>query len=84
MKNKGERGSVTLFVLVICMFVTIMLSAYMINMQNKKQAQEREIDRITESYNQNEQQMEEIYNRALNRIWVGFGDGPKILFLLYR
>ncbi len=68
MKNKGERGSVTLFVLVICMFVTIMLSAYMINMQNKKQAQEREIDRITESYNQNEQQMEEIYNRALNRI----------------
>ncbi len=68
MKNKGERGSVTLFVLVICMFVTVMLSAYMINMQNKKQAQEREIDRITESYNQNEQQMEEIYNRALNRI----------------
>ena len=68
MKNKGERGSVTLFVLVICMFVTIMLSAYMINMQNKKQAQEREIDRITESYNQNQQQMEEIYNRALNRI----------------
>ncbi|MCI8636455.1 MAG: hypothetical protein HFJ36_01090 [Clostridia bacterium] len=68
MKNKGERGSVTLFVLVICMFVTVMLSAYMINMQNKKQAQEREIDRITESYNQNEQQMEEIYNRTLKRI----------------
>lgn len=67
MKNKGERGSVTLFVLVICMFVTVMLSAYMINMQNKKQAQEREIDKITESYNQNEQQMEEIYNRALNK-----------------
>lgn len=67
MKNKGERGSVTLFVLVICMFVTVMLSAYMINMQNKKQAQEREIDRITESYNQNEQQMEEIYNRALKK-----------------
>lgn len=67
MKNKGERGSVTLFVLVICMFVTVMLSAYMINMQNKKQAQEREIDKITESYNQNEQQMEEIYNRALKK-----------------
>lgn len=65
MKNKGEKGSVTLFVLVICMFVTIMLSAYMINMENKKQAQQREIDRITESYNQNEQQMEELYNRAL-------------------
>lgn len=67
MKNKGERGSVTLFVVVICMFVTIMLSAYMINMQNKKQAQEKEIDRITQSYNQNEQQMEEIYNRALKK-----------------
>ncbi len=67
MKNKGERGSVTLFVLVICMFVTVMLSAYMINMQDKKQAQEREIERITESYNQNEQQMEEIYNRALKK-----------------
>lgn len=67
MKNKGEKGSVTLFVLVICMFVTIMLSAYMINMENKKQAQQREIDRITESYNQNEQQMEELYNRALQQ-----------------
>lgn len=67
MKNKGEKGSVALFVLVICMFVTIMLSAYMINMENKKQAQQREIDRITESYNQNEQEMEELYNRALQQ-----------------
>ena len=67
MKNKGERGSVTLFVLVICMFVTIMLSSYMINIENKKQAQRREINKIIQTYNPNQEQMEEAYNRALKK-----------------
>lgn len=65
MKNKGERGSVTLFVVGVGMLVMIMLMAFMMNMENKKQAQRKEINRITKSYEQNEQDMEKAYSRAL-------------------
>jgi|InofroStandDraft_1065614.scaffolds.fasta_scaffold421667_1 hypothetical protein len=58
MKNKGERGSVTLFVVGVGMIVMIMLMAFMMNLESKKQAQKKEIDRITKSYEQNEQDME--------------------------
>ncbi len=65
MKNKGERGSVTLFVVGVGMLVMIMLMAFMMNLENKKQAQKKEIDRVTKSYEQNEQDMEGAYTRAL-------------------
>ena len=65
MKNKGERGAVTLFV-VVCVFVMIMLVTFTIRMENKKQAQNKEIEQITKSYQGNEQDMEEIYSRVIN------------------
>ena len=67
MKNKGERGSVTLFVVGVGMLVMIMLMAFMMNLENKKQAQKKEIDRVTKSYEQNEQDMEKAYTRALEK-----------------
>lgn len=67
MKNKGERGSVTLFVVGVGMLVMIMLMAFMINMENKRQAQKKEMNRITKSYEQNEQDMERAYTRALEK-----------------
>ena len=45
------------------MFMVIMLVAFMMNIESKKQAQNREINQIIESYEQNEQEMEEIYSR---------------------
>jgi preprotein translocase subunit YajC len=41
MKNKGERGSVTLFVVGVGMIVMIMLMAFMMNLESKKQAQKK-------------------------------------------
>ncbi len=66
MKNKGERGAVTLFVVVICVFILIMLVTFTMRMENKKQAQNKEIEQITKSYQGNEQEMEEIYSRIVN------------------
>lgn len=66
MKNKGERGSITLFVVIVCIFIVIMLVAFMMGIENKKQIQDKEIKQITQSYTQNEQKMEEIYEKALN------------------
>lgn len=66
MKNKGERGAVTLFVVVVCVFVMIMLVAFMMRVENKKQIQNKEIEQITKSYQENDQEMEEIYSRIVN------------------
>ena len=43
-----------------------MLVAFMMGIENKKQIQDKEIKQITQSYTQNEQKMEEIYEKALN------------------
>lgn len=67
MKNKGERGSVTLFVLGVGLLVMIMLMAFVMNLENKKQAQKSEIDKIMKSYEQNQQDMEKAYARALEK-----------------
>lgn len=67
MRNKKERGSITLFVLVTCIFIVIVLVTFMVNVENKKQAQKKEIEQITKSYNQNEQKMEEIYSKIVNQ-----------------
>lgn len=66
MKNKGERGAVTLFVVVICVFVTIMLVTFTMRLENQKQIQNKEIEQITKSYQENEQDMEEMYSRIVN------------------
>ena len=50
MKNKGERGSVTLFVLGVGLLVMIMLMAF-----------------VMKSYEQNQQDMEKAYARALEK-----------------
>lgn len=36
MKNKGERGAVTLFVTVVCVFIVIMLVTFTMRIENKK------------------------------------------------
>ena len=66
MRNKGERGAVTLFVVVVCVFIVIMLVTFTMRIENKKQAQNKEIEQITQSYQGNEQEMEEIYSRVVN------------------
>ncbi len=65
MKKRGERGAVTLFVVVVCVFVMIMLVAFMMRVENKKQIQNKEIEQITKSYQENEQDMEEIYSKIV-------------------
>lgn len=66
MKNKGEKGSITLFVFIVCMFIVIMLASFIMSIENKKQAQNKQIDQITQSYQSNEEEMEKAYSKALN------------------
>lgn len=67
MKNKGERGSATLLVVGSCMVIIAVIVAFVMNLENKKQAQNKEINRIIKDYEQNEQDMEKAYTRALEK-----------------
>lgn len=67
MKNKGEKGSVTLLVIGVGMLVITLTTFMVMSIGNKKQEQEREINRITKNYEQNEQELEKIYAEALEK-----------------
>lgn len=67
MKNKGEKGSATLLVVGSCMVIIAVIVAFVMNLENKKQAQNKEINRIIKNYEQNEQDMEKAYTRALEK-----------------
>lgn len=65
MKNKREQGSVTLFVVGIGLFVMLMLMTFVVNVENKKQAQDKEIDKIMRTYQVKEQDMEKEYLKII-------------------
>lgn len=65
MKDKREQGSITLFITLSCFFMISMLITFMMNIENKKQAQKKEINQITKSYEVNEQKMEEVYAKTI-------------------
>ena len=52
MFNK-EKGSITLYTLLACLFLTFLLSTIYIRMLNKLQIPEEEINKIQETYYKN-------------------------------
>ena len=65
--KKDERGSVTLFVLVACMFMLVILLLVNISITNRNSGQNKELDRIEEEYAQNKTSLDEIYAKASNQ-----------------
>ncbi len=59
-KIKNEKGSITLFVLISMLFFVIILVGLFTNISNKVAKQEREINRIQQSYRQED--INKIYN----------------------
>ena len=59
--KKSEKGSVVMFVTVSCIFIVGMLVILFMNLQNKKQAQSKQIDRLVEQYEVTQQDMERTY-----------------------
>ena len=49
-KNKGEKGAITLFILLACLFLIFILSGIYISNVNKMQTQEQEVKQIQENY----------------------------------
>lgn len=61
---EGQRGSITLFVLLSIMFFVIVLMGLYINSSYKMQKQQREIEKIQKSYNS--ENINELYEKTYN------------------
>ena len=61
---KNERGSITIFVLTMCLFVTMALVGLMTANKNKLREQEKQQRLIERQYNE-ENRIDEIYERAV-------------------
>lgn len=64
-KIKKEQGSVTLFVLVSMLFFMFVLVGMYVNTSNKVAKQEREVNRIQQSYEQVD--INDIYNKKIEQ-----------------
>ena len=62
-KIKKEQGSVTLFVLVSMLFFMFVLVGMYVNTSNKVAKQEREVNKIQQSYEQVD--INDIYNKNI-------------------
>lgn len=65
-KLKNQSGSISLYVLLTCLFLSILLiSAYVSNM-NKLKIQEEQVSRIKENYNYSEEELSSKYKELSN------------------
>ena len=72
----NERGSITLMVLVSCMFFLASVVCMRIYMQNKQVSVDREYKQVKASYNNSFQNIDEKYNKLLEneKLLVDFED----------
>lgn len=59
---KNEKGSITLFVVISIMFMLIIVLSLYVSSSNKIQSQERELEKIQQSYKTED--IDELYIKA--------------------
>ena len=62
--NNKEKGSVTIFVLITCLFFIIVLLLVNVGIMNKNANQEKEIAQITKNYTVTNEDLEQAYSLA--------------------
>ena len=78
---KKEKGSVTLFVLISCMFMVVILLVVNIGVMNKNRSQEKNLEEISKQYNQNETDLDGTYSEVVeNEGYVKKSELNKILY----
>ena len=58
---RDKKGSVTVFILVIMLFILTTLAIGYLNVKNKNISQEEEIEKIRNEYRTNDEEMEQQY-----------------------
>ena len=65
-KIREQKGSITLYVLTSMLLFTVVILALYVNTSNKTQAQQRELEKIQQTYKQDD--INEIYKQHKNNI----------------
>ena len=65
-KRKSQRGSITLFVLIACMFFIIILLIINIGVINRNTNQEKKLEEISKAYEVNENDIDDTYKRVVD------------------
>lgn len=65
-KLKEERGSITVFILSTMLVIVAVIFTIYFNKMNKISSQEEALDIMQEEYNQNTDDMKQIYNESIN------------------
>lgn len=64
-KMKEQKGSITLFVLLSILFFVMVLMGLYVNSSNKIQKQQKEIEKVQESYNT--ENISELYDKTYKK-----------------
>ncbi len=65
-KRKSQRGSITLFVLIACMFFIIILLIINIGIINKNTSQEKNLEEISKAYEVSETKLDDTYEKIVD------------------
>lgn len=63
---KSNKGSVTLFVLLGCMLIFVVLVVIVMGNSNRKTNQDKELKKINNTYYQDENQIDQTYQSVIN------------------
>lgn len=63
---RKEKGSITLFILIVCMFMIVILLIVNVGIMNRNRSQEKELEEIAKQYNQNETDLDNEYARIVD------------------
>ena len=74
-RKKGEKGAITLFVLLACLFFVFTLAGVYISNLNKQQTQEQQLRQIQENYARNIDRIDEIYESLAKAMGIKFHFG---------
>ena len=67
---KSEKGAITLYVLLACLFFVFTLTGVYISNLNKLKSQEQDIKQIQENYAREVQEIDEIYEELLEKLKI--------------
>ena len=77
LNRKNERGAITLFVLIACLFFVFILTGVYVYNLNKMQTQEQQIRQIQENYARDIDNIDEIYEELSGAIKVTLSQEPE-------
>ena len=76
-RKRNEKGAITLFVLLACLFFVFILTGTYLSNLNRLQVQEQEVKQIQENYAKDLSRVDEIYENLAKTMTVTLKQDPK-------